>query len=360
MKNSANKTQKEDSSDLLFLARLFVIAILFVVLAHYCKAQEQTSNSTQTLILENRNNHKQKVFRVGTKVRMSIEKKRTIRGRIKAISDSSVTVSHHGQKQMITENIQISRIASIAYAKKSFPVAFGSILLSSGVIFTLAGVSAESQAGGQGLDSWANSLAGAALIGSGTLLAAAGTPLVIPKRSYNTRDWQPKVTNNFVATPVVTSRGAWMLSTSLSFNYSRYSTYSFPDNSCWDHLVFFSGRAGYFVTENWALGLYASRISDAGGAKGQTAIGVFSRFYFPRKTFFGFGYQKIKPLNYTVVPMEFGFSKLITKRIAIEPAVNYLIFTDNQPQVFYANNTFGRREIGFNLGASIYFGKKGK
>ena len=148
------------------------------------------------------------------------------------------------------------------------------------------------------------------------------------------------------------NRGAWLLGASSTLSFNSYSYKGSPDVSIFNASI----KGGYFVVKNLAFGLnlgYTS-ISES-GSQTVTTIGAFSRYYLPKNFFFGAGVNSLTSsynnhsTNMTSVPLEAGIAAFITKNIAIEPSINYVIGD---------NKTGPASTFGVNVGFSIYLNRE--
>lgn len=108
--------------------------------------------------------------------------------------------------------------------------------------------------------------------------------------------------------------------------------------------------AGYFVIDNLALGLNLGYEKNSELDDAAIIIGAFGRYYINGKVFAGAGVSTVKfgDASSTVIPLEIGYAAFITDNIAIEPSLNYSLWSGD----FMEGST-----IGLNVGLALYFNR---
>ena len=115
-------------------------------------------------------------------------------------------------------------------------------------------------------------------------------------------------------------------------------------------LTSLNAKIGYFIAENFVLGLNFTYAEF--GSINQTTFGAFGRYYIKGKYFLGVGYLSQSSggtsTNIGAVPIEAGYAAFLTRNIAIEPAVTYVLGTENASS---------SSSVGFSVGFSLYFNR---
>jgi hypothetical protein len=167
---------------------LYTLAIAHCLILSACTSFGQVTNKKFVFVIENRKTHEKFSFVEGNKLRIDLEHM-SVRGKIMAIADSSITIRHWGQEKLIDQNIKINSIVSLARAKKTGPVVWGSILLFSGALTFVGGASLANEPDPPGLVIFSNRDVGEMEMILGGVLIAGGIPLVVPRKKYRAQDW---------------------------------------------------------------------------------------------------------------------------------------------------------------------------
>ena len=157
-------------------------------------------------------------------------------------------------------------------------------------------------------------------------------------------------------------KGSWLLSATTNFGYVSYTPTSGGSNLS----IFNLGlKSGYFVGQNFSLGVNLDYVSSSGSSSSSTytTVGVFLRGY-ANNVFFGAGYNSTSATgsttNYGSIPFEVGYAAFITRNISFEPALTYTIATDSDQGGLpgYAGIPFSAKSaFGVRFGFSLYLGR---
>lgn len=155
-------------------------------------------------------------------------------------------------------------------------------------------------------------------------------------------------------------KGGWLLGANSSIGFNSYSAASGTDATMLD----IGSKAGYFVAENFVLGINLNYLSiSQGSTSSYTTIGFFTRYYI-KKIFVGAGYNSISTspgsVSFGSIPIELGVAAFVTRNIAFEPAIVYTLSTDPDQGGIpgYGAIPFpAKSSIGIKLGFTLYLGR---
>jgi hypothetical protein len=153
-----------------------------------------------------------------------------------------------------------------------------------------------------------------------------------------------------------TEQGGWLVGATSDLGFSSTSYDGGGDNQT---AFGIGGQAGYFLMDNLVAGLNVGLSSSKqGDAKGSTtSIGPFARYYVNGTFFLGAGFSaassKFDPgtgetkTTFNVLEFEGGYPIWIVDNVAIEPALNYSIFS--------GDDITNRKTFGLDIGFTLYF-----
>lgn len=136
-------------------------------------------------------------------------------------------------------------------------------------------------------------------------------------------------------------RNTFLIGGSSNFGYNNLS----PDNSSGYTLMSLDLKGGYFVINNFAVGIRASLLKNDDYS--ETTAGVFARYYFFGKLFAGAGFSSLTPDEgdaTTEIPVEIGYAIFVAQNFAIEPSLGYTMGD-------------GYEKFGLNIGLTLYPGR---
>jgi hypothetical protein len=118
-------------------------------------------------------------------------------------------------------------------------------------------------------------------------------------------------------------KGTVLISAGSNFNYTNYM----PTSGSSTGTTNLDLKAGYFLAENFTLGLNFGYVGSTGSSA--TTIGAFGRYYPGGKFFVGAGYNSVAygsggtTTSKGQLSLEGGYAAFINKFLAVEPALNY-------------------------------------
>src|SRR6267142_2478622 len=141
------------------------------------------------------------------------------------------------------------------------------------------------------------------------------------------------------------------------------NSYSFKGSSALSVFTI-NSKAGYFVSNNFAVGLNLGLINlrQSGNSERTSIIGAFARYYLPKNIFFGSGINSVSTSasggypssSSTTIPFELGIAAFITKNIAIEPSFSYIVGDSKGGATYGGMDTGANSSIGLNVGVTLY------
>ena len=160
-------------------------------------------------------------------------------------------------------------------------------------------------------------------------------------------------------------KGTFMTGASSSLSYNNYSFKGTTTNLNIFNLNF---KGGYFVADNFALGLNINYINlNQSTTNSTTSLGIFVRYYFHTPVFVGVGVSSVtnsftgfgssNSSTSTVLPFELGYAAFITRNFAIEPSINYNVGDDKGGVTFNGLNVGANGSFGFNIGFTLYLNR---
>ncbi len=168
----------------------------------------------------------------------------------------------------------------------------------------------------------------------------------------------------FMATAQI-EKGTWLLGANSNLGYNSYTPTSGGSSVNYFNIGM---RSGYFVGENFAVGVNLEYLSASGSSSTTTitTIGIFARYYM-KQVFLGAGYNSLSQSSgsgsspsWGSIPIELGYVAFITRNIAVEPALVYTMATDteNGGMPGYSGLPFPAKSgFGLRIGFSIYLGR---
>lgn len=156
------------------------------------------------------------------------------------------------------------------------------------------------------------------------------------------------------------NKGAWMIGANSNLNYSNYS---FKGSSQTSSVFNINSRAGYFVANNFALGLnlgYLNVGSSGGSSSSYTTIGVFVRGFVSKSVFLGGGFNSTSitgSSSYTTYPFELGLAAFITDYFAIEPSLVYTASDGKGGVPILGIPSSAVSAFGLNVGFTFYLNR---
>ncbi len=114
-------------------------------------------------------------------------------------------------------------------------------------------------------------------------------------------------------------------------------------------------KGGYFVVDNLAVGLlvgfnkYNSNVDGAEDSDAWVRFGLFGRYYVNGKILLGLNYSAASQGDYSgsAIGLEAGYAIFLNKAVAIEPALNYAMYSGDDDGASF----------GLNVGISVFLGR---
>lgn len=161
------------------------------------------------------------------------------------------------------------------------------------------------------------------------------------------------------------TKGTWLLSANSNFSFTTYSSKFASSNPS---IFVINSKFGYFLANNFALGVNLGYISVGSGGSGSatnaTTAGLFGRAFLGRNFFLGTGYTfasySSSSGSYSTIPSEVGFAAFVSPNFAIEPSISYVVATDNQKggvPVFGIPNQGTTSSFGLNIAFTFYLNR---
>jgi hypothetical protein len=147
----------------------------------------------------------------------------------------------------------------------------------------------------------------------------------------------------FVASAQV-EKGTWLIAGGSNLDFTKNDEDQGDDS---DFMV--AAKGGYFVIENFAVGLNLGLAKNSEADDALVGVGPFARYYFAGKIFAGAGVTFVSAGDFssTQIPIEVGYAAFLNKVVAIEPALNFTSYGGDE-----SGSSFG-----VNVGISIYLGR---